>query len=232
MKHPSRPGLAHEESPEIGSVAPDGSSVDLYLQFPPSKQPGVLLKVLPAGASVLDLGCGVGRIAEPLMKAGHAVVGVDECRAMLDHCEFETIDSKIEDLDLDVTFDAVILSSYLINNPDQKVRRELLDTCRRHVRPGGVVLIQKQSDWSEMHERSSTKGDISFEVLNVHGEPRGICYATLRYTIGGRTWTENTVTRDLSVEDLLEEISSAGLSQLRFLDVSNTWFSCVPSSLD
>ena len=42
------------------------------------------------GASVLDLGSGPGRIANPLARAGHDVVAVDDSQAMLDHVEGAT----------------------------------------------------------------------------------------------------------------------------------------------
>jgi SAM-dependent methyltransferase len=39
-----------------------------------------------AGAAVLDVGCGTGRLLLPLARAGHAVVGVDASAAMLERC--------------------------------------------------------------------------------------------------------------------------------------------------
>ena len=38
-------------------------------------------------ASVLEIGCGTGRLLLPLARAGHAVTGIDESRSMLGRCE-------------------------------------------------------------------------------------------------------------------------------------------------
>ncbi len=38
-----------------------------------------------AGASILELGCGAGRVTHPLVALGHPVVAVDESPEMLAH---------------------------------------------------------------------------------------------------------------------------------------------------
>jgi 2-polyprenyl-3-methyl-5-hydroxy-6-metoxy-1,4-benzoquinol methylase len=60
------------------TTAPDGSPVDLYLRFPPAGEAERVHEAIPPGAEVLDLGCGVGRIAHELVRLGHPVVAVDE----------------------------------------------------------------------------------------------------------------------------------------------------------
>jgi SAM-dependent methyltransferase len=40
-----------------------------------------------APATVLELGCGTGRVLLPLARAGHAVTGIDESHSMLARCE-------------------------------------------------------------------------------------------------------------------------------------------------
>lgn len=60
-------------------VAPDGSPVALYLAMPPHDALELVTEQVPPGGSVLDLGCGVGRLANPLAARGATVVGVDGC---------------------------------------------------------------------------------------------------------------------------------------------------------
>ena len=40
---------------------------------------------VPEGASILELGCGTGRILKPLAALGHLVHGVDDSPGMLAH---------------------------------------------------------------------------------------------------------------------------------------------------
>jgi predicted RNA methylase len=55
-------------------TAPDGSPVDLYLLSPPAGEAERLHAAIAGGVAVLDLGCGVGRIAHELIRLGHPVV--------------------------------------------------------------------------------------------------------------------------------------------------------------
>jgi 2-polyprenyl-3-methyl-5-hydroxy-6-metoxy-1,4-benzoquinol methylase len=43
-----------------------------------------LVELLPAGSRVLDAGCGYGRIALPLARAGYAVTGIDLAANLID----------------------------------------------------------------------------------------------------------------------------------------------------
>ncbi|WP_163508863.1 class I SAM-dependent methyltransferase [Fodinicola acaciae] len=68
-----------------GPITPDGCAVDLYAQLPPAGEPEIVHAAIPPGGSVLELGCGTGRILRPLAAMGHDVVGVDESAEMLSH---------------------------------------------------------------------------------------------------------------------------------------------------
>lgn len=97
------------------STAADGSPVAVYLALPPEPEFTAVLNHLPAGASVLDLGCGAGRLAKDLADRGHQVTGVDESAAMLRHLDptVTAIRARIEELDLGRRFGAVVLASHL-----------------------------------------------------------------------------------------------------------------------
>ena len=47
----------------MSGVAPDGSPVAFYRRLPAFGEPELIHGAIPRGASVLDLGCGPGRIA-------------------------------------------------------------------------------------------------------------------------------------------------------------------------
>jgi SAM-dependent methyltransferase len=102
-----------------GDVTQDGCSVELYARRPCLGEAEMLHGRLPIGASVLDLGCGTGRIARPLARLGHPVVAVDESRAMLARISIldgvRPIHDRIQDLRIGDRFAAVLLASNMID---------------------------------------------------------------------------------------------------------------------
>jgi SAM-dependent methyltransferase len=128
-----------------GPIAPDGCPVELYARLPLMGEPEVVHGAIPAGASVLELGCGTGRLIRALALLGHPVHGVDESPEMLAHAaDLPTTLSSIEAADLGRTFDAVLLASTLLNGPAD-LRHRFLLACRRHVAPHGVVVLQQSA---------------------------------------------------------------------------------------
>ena len=63
----------------------DGCSVDLYLRLPYLGEVELLQPLLPTMASVIELGCGVGRITRELLAHGYRVTAVDNSAEMLAH---------------------------------------------------------------------------------------------------------------------------------------------------
>jgi len=95
---------------------------------------------------VLDLGCGTGGHAAPLSQRGYSVVGVDRSEAMLLHARDRArrarfVHGDIQTLDLGERFDAVLIMfavlGYQLANADV---RAALNTARRHLQPGGLLL--------------------------------------------------------------------------------------------
>ncbi|MDT4915643.1 MAG: hypothetical protein QOH89_343, partial [Pseudonocardiales bacterium] len=126
-----------------GAITADGCAVEVYLLLPPLGEAELISAAVPAGGSVLDLGCGTGRIARGLVERGYDVVGVDQSAEMLAHAaDIATVHAPIAGLDLGRRFYAVLLASNLLNTPDDAERRAILATTARHLEPGGVVLAQ------------------------------------------------------------------------------------------
>src|SRR5579859_4969128 len=145
---------------------------------------------VPAGASVLELGCGTGRILRPLAALGHPVLGVDESPAMLAHLpDLPVVCSAIEALRLDRTFGAVLLASTMINtNPGQ--RRAFLAACRRHVDPAGVVVIQQTSPaWFATAVPTVQEVDGIRRVVRSVRRSGDHLDLVVDYHVGDRTWT-------------------------------------------
>jgi SAM-dependent methyltransferase len=133
-----------------GPITADGCPVDLYARLPACGEAHLVHAAAAPGASILDLGCGTGRVTHGLITLGHPVVAVDQSAEMLAHVRgAETVCAPIAGLDLDRRFGAVLLASHLINTANAPDRRALLATGRaapvparpfdRRVAPAGVV---------------------------------------------------------------------------------------------
>ncbi|OON74747.1 class I SAM-dependent methyltransferase [Streptomyces tsukubensis] len=214
-----------------GAITPDGCAVELYSRLPVGDEPDIIAAAAPAGASILELGCGVGRMTGPLVERGFTVTAVDESAEMLERNKgVRTVCSPIEALDLGETFDVVTLASFLVHAGDVEVRRGLLRTCRRHVAEGGSVLIQREGpDYHEdlPRERVDPSG---FTVRMVSAEPvgDGVNEVTAEYVFPDARWTQTFLARPLTDEAFEEALAEAGLRVDERLTDDGIWVRAVP----
>jgi len=47
-------------------------------------EPEVIARAIPSEATILELGCGAGRITHALVALGYRITAVDSCRDMID----------------------------------------------------------------------------------------------------------------------------------------------------
>jgi SAM-dependent methyltransferase len=181
----------------------------------------------PAGGSVLDLGCGTGRIAHPLIALGHPVVAVDAAPEMLAHVHgAETVHSAIADLHLGRTFDVVLMASHLVNTADDGDRRRLLAAAARHVGADGVLLAEQYppSWFDEVADRAGGHiGEVGAELCDVSRE-KDVVAATIHYQLGDEIWSQTFTARRLDDEALHHELRGAGLSFERWCSDDRSWF--------
>jgi SAM-dependent methyltransferase len=95
--------------------------------------------------SVLDAGCGTGRVGRELHRRGMEVVGVDNDAEMLetarDRCPSASwIEGDISELQLGRTFDIVLMAGNVINFVLPELRRRALENLVHHLRPGGLLI--------------------------------------------------------------------------------------------
>lgn len=110
--------------------------------------------LVPAGAPVLDLGCGAGEpIAAHLLAAGHPVTGVDFAAAMLARArarfpDATWIEADMRTLDLGRRFGGIVAwdSFFHLSAEEQ---RALLPRLADHLRPGGALLFTAGPDAGE-----------------------------------------------------------------------------------
>ncbi len=181
-------------------------------------------KAIDPHSSILELGCGTGRITRPLLNRGHQVVAVDESAEMIARItETETIQATIGELRLDRRFDVVLMMSYLINVADDAERLRLLQTCAHHVRPGGSVLIQQQlpTQLAQPVVLESERGRM--EISDVEHLPGNQVAATLTHTRDGRSWSQRVLTQNLTEQQLTDQLAAAGLKLVRYLTPDTSW---------
>jgi SAM-dependent methyltransferase len=215
-----------------GAITPDGCAVDLYARLPVREEPDIIAAAVPAGASILELGSGVGRMTHPLIERGFTVTAVDESAEMLERVRgARTICSPVEALDAGGTFDVVLLASFLVHAGDVAVRQGMLDTCRRHVADGGCVLIQREGPDYHTNLPRERVDPSGFTVRIVSAEPvgDGVNSVRVEYEFPDAAWTHTFLARPLTREQFEEALAQAGLKVDRYLTDDQVWVRAVPA---
>ena len=186
-----------------------------------------------SGASILELGCGTGRITHPLVALGHEVVAVDESLEMLAHVRgAQTVCASIEGLSLGRRFDAVLLASHLVNVADEAIRNTLLTACREHVADGGCVIVQQHTArwFTEAADSERTSDGMIFRLRDVSRPAPNLVSATVEYVVGDQCWTQTFTSMRLDSSELADALAAAGLRRDRYLTEDGSWFRAVPAS--
>ncbi|MFD9538600.1 class I SAM-dependent methyltransferase [Streptomyces sp. NPDC060022] len=212
------------------TFAPDGTPVALFARLGGGRSLGMIGSRLADGSSVLDLGCGAGRLATPLAELGHRVVGVDISPEMLAEVRLaHTVCSTIESLSLEERFDAVLLPSYFVNTRDPEQRAAFLRVCVEHVAEDGLVFIQRHDPGRvrtlDTRVRMNHNGiQVSLEDVSINGLEVS---ATLVYTEGDRRSRQPWEFVAFEESDLDAQLAEAGLRRIE-TDGELEWVVAVP----
>lgn len=209
----------------------EGSQTELYRQLADVGESQLVHRAVANGASILELGCGTGRMTRGLLELGHPVTAVDRDPEMLSHVPraAETVLGDIEAVVLGMVYPVVLLASNLINHPDQSVRSKFLTTCRSCVSEEGVVILQRYHPELEGWEPGDwvDRGHVAVRISRF--ERRGGHFsASVQYRSGNQTWTERFSAAILDDEMLRTELTQAGLRLERMLDPEGTWILATP----
>ncbi|MBQ0849813.1 class I SAM-dependent methyltransferase [Streptomyces sp. BH-SS-21] len=214
-----------------GAITPDGCAVELYARLSVGDEPDIIASAVPAGAHILELGSGVGRMTHPLLERGFTVTAVDESAEMLERVRgARTIRGAIETLDLGEKFDVVMLASFLVHAGDVEVRRGMLDACRSHVTDGGCVLIQREGENYHTDLPRERLDPSGFTIRMLSAEPVGDGVNSVRaeYVFPDAVWTQTFLARPLGKEEFEAALAEAGLRVDRYLTEDRVWVRAVP----
>ena len=206
-------------------VAPDGSPVAFYRRLPAQGEPELIHAVIGSGTSVLDLGCGPGRIAGPLQALGHVVTGVDDGAAMIAALPPGVIGvvGDARNLRLGHQFGAVLLASHLVNDPHGGP--DFAATAAAHLAPEGVVIGETYPPgWDPVAGvgHRSVLGDAYVEVVSATLTGDRVD-AEVRYGVDGQEWHQRFSACLLDEAGLRDLLAAAGLTFVRWLDRPG-WF--------
>ncbi len=207
------------------AVAPDGSPAARYLALPGDDEAAVIASVPPARATVLELGCGAGRVTHPLVARGYRVTGVDNNAEMLARVSgATTVLADLTTLRLDERFDVVVLASHFVNDVDEARRVAFLRTCAHHVRDDGIVLVERYPPgW--VHDAAPSRRERSGVVFDLHDvrHEGDVLHATMTYEVGGASHDQTFSAVDVDDDRLARDAGEAGLVIERVLDEARTW---------
>ena len=120
---------------QFDALAASGADVHGEATFVAAYQP----------ASVLDAGCGTGRVAIELARRGIEVVGVDADASMLETARSRApavtwVRADLVDLDLGRLFDVVVMAGNVPLFTPPGTTGALVAGCARHVADGGLLI--------------------------------------------------------------------------------------------
>ena len=188
--------------------------MDLYRRLPERTREAALIHgLLPADGAVLDLGCGTGRVAEPLARWGHPVTGVDNEPAMLAALRVASgVCADIATLDLGVRFSAVLVMSHLVNSSDARFVDLIFAAARRHVDEAGFVVVERYPPGWVTTCRDVDQADDGVRcVLSVIDRTGDVLSAVVRYEFDGLVAEQRFSARDLDDERLGTLAARVGL---------------------
>lgn len=108
-----------------------------------------LMKYIPNGGKVLDLGCGYGRLTKSLVDYGYKVIGVDISKPLIDQAKklcpndlFRVSSVQDYNPEHDGPFDAILILAVIENIISLKEREDLAKKVSKSLKKDGILLIE------------------------------------------------------------------------------------------
>ncbi|WP_239657402.1 class I SAM-dependent methyltransferase [Mycobacterium riyadhense] len=201
---------------DASRVTNDGTMVESLRRLPATGQVERIRNLIEPKCCLLDLGAGVGRLANPLAKLGYQVTAVDDSADLLAEIPHaRRVCARIEKLRLPEKFDAVLLASSLINYPGVELRRGVLATVAHHLKPTGKAVIQWRSPlwFASLRQGGSSQwadGPL-VRIANVHTDGDGLVNGDVTFEFDGQTWCQPFRLEYMTSAELRDELGRVGL---------------------
>ncbi|MBK8295045.1 MAG: class I SAM-dependent methyltransferase [Solirubrobacterales bacterium] len=198
------------------------------------------------GSSVLDLGCGIGRVARHLAAEGKDIVGVDRDPEMVADMNRLATEDKVVAITGDVSelaslelgrdrFEAIIAPQQLLHIlGGEKHRHRLLAGVKRRLEPDGIAafaineVVPQESQTVDILPDLREIGESVYasRPVAVEFDPGSLTVVRLRQVVGqdgSLEETHDSITLDLiDRESLAAELAAAGLNISRMIEVPET----------
>ncbi len=129
------------------------------------------------GASVLDAGCGTGRVAAELARRRYQVVGVDSDPSMLDVAYglpgVEWLEGDLATLALDDRFDLVVAAGNVLVFLEPGTEAEVVRRLAAHLVPGGLLVCGWRTDRMSRAEYDDLAAAAGLEPVVRHSTWQG-----------------------------------------------------------
>jgi SAM-dependent methyltransferase len=129
-----------------------------------------------APRSVLDAGCGTGRVALELVRRGIDVVGVDADPDMLERARRKSSEvtwllHDLATLALERRFDIVVMAGNILPYAEPSSRAAIVATCARHLAPDGRLVVGAglQPGWPTVAELDRWATDAGLVLVERYG---------------------------------------------------------------
>lgn len=129
-------------------------------------------QLVPPGSSVLDAGCGTGRVAIELARRGYQVVGVDSDASMLAVAREADLSWELADLagfDLGRTFDLVVAAGNVMVFLAPGTERQVMGRLTAHLGDGGLLVSGWRTDRLDVATYDAWAHDVGLEQVARHG---------------------------------------------------------------
>jgi len=141
-------------------------------------------------ATVLDAGCGTGRVAIELARRGIDVVGVDADPEMLERARRRRPDlpwvlADLATLALDRRFDVVLMAGNILPFAEPASRAAIVATCAGNLAPDGLVVVGAglQPGWPTVAELDGWAAAGGLALRSRHGGWDGAPFSGAGYAL-------------------------------------------------